>query len=65
MASAARVEGLEKSARALCTFALIAIFLTGFVGYFAVNRITAPWIATIDGGTFVIALDRRMMSGLF
>jgi len=39
MASAARVEGLEKSALALCTFALIAIFLTGFVGYFAVNRI--------------------------
>ena len=39
MASAARVEGLEKSALALCKFALIAIFMTGFVGYFTVNRI--------------------------
>ena len=39
MASADRVEGLEKSALSLCTFALIAIFLTGFVGYFAVDRI--------------------------
>ena len=36
---AVRVEGLERSALSLCTFALIAIFLTGFVGYFAVNRI--------------------------
>ena len=39
MASAVRVEGLEKYALSLCTFALIAIFLTGFVGYFAVDRI--------------------------
>ena len=38
-ASAVRVEGLEKSALSLCTFALIAIFLTGYVGYFAVDRI--------------------------
>ena len=36
---AVRVEGLERSALSLCTFALVAIFLTGFVGYFAVNRI--------------------------
>ena len=39
MAPADRVEGLEKYALSLCTFALIAIFLTGFVGYFAVDRI--------------------------
>jgi hypothetical protein len=39
MPSAARVEGREKSAVSLCTYALIAIFLTGYVGYFAVNRI--------------------------
>ena len=39
MASADRVEGLEKSAVSLCTFALIAMFLTGFVGYYPVNFI--------------------------
>jgi len=39
MDPAIRVEGLEKSAASLCTFALIAIFLTGYVGYFAINRI--------------------------
>ena len=39
MAPADRVEGLEKYALSLCTFALIAIFLTGYVGYFAVDRI--------------------------
>jgi hypothetical protein len=39
MAPADRVDGLEKSALSLCTFALIAIFLTGFVGYFAIDRI--------------------------
>ena len=39
MASADRVEGLEKSALSLCTFALIAMFLVGFVGYFPTNYI--------------------------
>ena len=39
MASTAPVEGLEKTALALCKLGLIGIFLTGFVGYFAVNRI--------------------------
>jgi hypothetical protein len=39
MTSAVRLEGLEKSAVSICTFALIAIFLTGYLGYFAVNRI--------------------------
>ena len=39
MDPAVRVEGVEKSALFLCTFALIAIFLTGYVGYFAINRI--------------------------
>ena len=38
MVSGARVEGPEKSALTLCTLALVAIFLTGFVGYFAVDR---------------------------
>lgn len=36
---AIRVEGLEKSALLLCTLALIAIFLTGYAGYFVINRI--------------------------
>jgi hypothetical protein len=38
MVSGARVEGLEMTALTLCTLSLIAIFLTGYVGYFVVDR---------------------------
>jgi hypothetical protein len=38
--SAPRGEGLEKAALPLCTLALIAMFLTGYVGYFVANRAT-------------------------
>jgi drug/metabolite transporter (DMT)-like permease len=38
MIAGARVEGLEMTALYLCVFALIAIFLTGYVGYFVVDR---------------------------
>src|SRR5262245_10712715 len=31
--------GLESAARAICFWALITIFLTGYVGYFVVDRI--------------------------
>jgi hypothetical protein len=41
-AQAPRVEGLEKAALPLCTTALIAMFLTGYVGYFVVD---ARWPA--------------------
>jgi len=34
---APQVEGMEKAALPLCTIALIAIFLTGYVGYFVVD----------------------------
>lgn len=34
---APRVEGLEKAALPLCTLAFIAMFLTGYVGYFVVD----------------------------
>jgi len=34
---APRVEGMEKAALPLCTIALIAMFLTGYVGYFVVD----------------------------
>ena len=33
------VEGLEITALTLCTLSLIGYFLTGFVGYFVVNRV--------------------------
>ena len=39
MVSGARVDGMEATALTLCTFALIAIFLTGYVGYFPVNHV--------------------------
>jgi hypothetical protein len=39
MDPAVRVAGLEKSAVSLCTFSLIAIFLTGYLGYFPINHI--------------------------
>jgi hypothetical protein len=38
MVSGARVEGLEMTALTLCTLSLIANFLTGYVGYFVVDR---------------------------
>jgi hypothetical protein len=34
-----RVEGMERAAWPLCTFALLAMFLTGYVGYFVVDAI--------------------------
>jgi hypothetical protein len=34
-----RVEGVEKLAVSICTFALFAMFLTGYVGYFVVDAI--------------------------
>jgi hypothetical protein len=36
-AQAPQVEGIEKAAVPLCTIALIAMFLTGYVGYFVVD----------------------------
>jgi hypothetical protein len=38
MVSGAHVEGLETIALTLCTLSLIAMFLTGYVGYFVVDR---------------------------
>ena len=38
MVSGVRVEGLETTALTLYTLSLIAIFLTGYVGYFVVDR---------------------------
>jgi len=38
MVSGAHVAGLETTALTLCTLSLIAIFLTGYVGYFLVDR---------------------------
>ena len=37
MVPGTRVEGTETTAVTLCTFALIAMFLTGYVGYYPVN----------------------------
>jgi hypothetical protein len=36
-AQAPRVEGMEKAALPVCTLALIAMFLTGYIGYFVVD----------------------------
>ena len=38
MVSGARAEAPQTIALTLCTLSLIAIFLTGYVGYFAVDR---------------------------
>jgi hypothetical protein len=38
MSSSAPVGGLERSAVDICTIALFAIFLTGYVGYFVVDH---------------------------
>ena len=39
MSAPARVEGLEQFAVSICSLALIAIFLTGYVGYFVVDTV--------------------------
>ena len=39
MISGGRVEGVETTALTLCTLSLIACFLTGYAGYFVVDRI--------------------------
>ena len=46
----ARVEGIEKSALSLCKFALIGIFLTGFVGYFVVDDLAELLLRAIKDG---------------
>jgi len=63
MASAVRVEGLEKSAVSICTFALIAIFLTGYLGFFAVNRIWPDFYysAVKDGKNFWLLMQLACM----
>ena len=49
-ASPVRVEGLEKSALSLCTVALIAMFLTGYLGYFRGRSHLAELLSQPDRG---------------
>jgi hypothetical protein len=47
----AGVGGGERAARAICFWALIAMFLTGYAGYFAVDRIWPSfYYAPIEDG---------------
>ncbi|MDX0190418.1 hypothetical protein GOC18_24570 [Sinorhizobium meliloti] len=63
MASTARIEGLEKSAVSICTISLIAMFLTGYAGYFVVNNIWPDFYYSVvtDGKNLWLLLQLACM----
>jgi hypothetical protein len=59
-----RVEGLEKAALPLCTIALIAMFLTGYLGYFVVDALWLTFYYTplTDGKNVWLGLRLACMA---
>lgn len=62
-AQAPRVEGREKAALPLCTLALLAMFLTGYVGYFVVDALWPAfyYVPLPDGKNVWLSLQLACM----
>ncbi|RVI87937.1 hypothetical protein CN186_29465 [Sinorhizobium medicae] len=63
MASAIPIVGPEKSAVSICTISLIAMFLTGYAGYFVVNSIWPDFYYSVvtDGKNLWLLLQLACM----